>query len=41
MSNDTKWIVGAALVLAGLLSAQIAGVNVGVATLASTTCEPT
>ena len=27
MSNDTKWIVGAALVLAGLLSAQIAGVN--------------
>ena len=30
MSNDTKWIVGAALVLAGLLSAQIAGVNVGV-----------
>ena len=30
MSNDTKWIVGTALVLAGLLSAQIAGVNVGV-----------
>ena len=28
MSNDTKWIVGTALVLAGLLSAQIAGVNV-------------
>ena len=27
MSNDTKWIVGTALVLAGLLSAQIAGVN--------------
>ena len=27
MSNDTKWIVGAAVVLAGLLSAQIAGVN--------------
>ena len=27
MSNDTKWTVGAALVLAGLLSAQIAGVN--------------
>ena len=27
MSNDTKWIVGTAVVLAGLLSAQIAGVN--------------
>ena len=27
MSSDTKWIVGTALVLAGLLSAQIAGVN--------------
>ena len=31
MSNDTKWIIGtiisAALVVAGLLSAQIAGVN--------------
>ena len=27
MSNDTKWIIGTALVLAGLLSAQIAGVN--------------
>ena len=27
MSNDTKWTVGTALVLAGLLSAQIAGVN--------------
>ena len=27
VSNDTKWIVGAAVVLAGLLSAQIAGVN--------------
>ena len=27
MSNDTKWLVGTAVVLAGLLSAQIAGVN--------------
>ena len=27
MSNDTKWIVGTALVLAGLLSTQIVGVN--------------
>ena len=27
MSNDTKWIVGTAVVLTGLLSAQIAGVN--------------
>ena len=27
MSNDTKWTVGTAMVLAGLLSAQIAGVN--------------
>ena len=30
MSNDTKWIVGTAVVLAGLLSAQIAGVSSGV-----------
>ena len=27
MSNDTKWIIGTLVVLAGLLSAQIAGVN--------------
>ena len=27
MTNDTKWIIGAVVVLAGLLSAQIAGVN--------------
>ena len=27
MSNDTKWIIGTAVVLGGLLSAQIAGVN--------------
>ena len=27
MSNDTKWLVGTGVVLAGLLSAQIAGVN--------------
>ena len=27
MSNDTKWIVATAVALAGLLSAQIAGVN--------------
>ncbi|MCY4510641.1 MAG: hypothetical protein OXG35_27330 [Acidobacteria bacterium] len=27
MSNGTKWIVGTAVVLTGLLSAQIAGVN--------------
>ena len=27
MSNDTKWLVGTGIVLAGLLSAQIAGVN--------------
>ena len=35
MSNDTKWIVGTALVLAGLLSAQIAGVNARIDDLAS------
>ncbi len=27
MSNDTKWIIGTVVVLAGLTSAQIAGVN--------------
>ena len=27
MSSDTKWIIGTVVVLAGLLSAQIAGVN--------------
>ena len=27
MSNDTKWIIGTVVVLAGLLVAQIAGVN--------------
>ena len=27
MNSDTKWIIGTAVVLAGLLSAQIAGVN--------------
>ena len=27
MSNDTKWIIGTAVILGGLLSAQIAGVN--------------
>ena len=27
MSTDTKWIIGTVVVLAGLLSAQIAGVN--------------
>ena len=27
MSSDTKWTVGTAMVLAGLLSAQIVGVN--------------
>ena len=27
MTNDTKWIIGTVVVLAGLLSAQIAGVN--------------
>ena len=27
MSNDAKWIIGTILVVAGLLSAQIAGVN--------------
>ena len=27
MNSDTKWIVGTVVVLAGLLSAQIAGVN--------------
>ena len=27
MSNDTKWLIGTAVVLTGLLSAQIAGVN--------------
>ena len=27
MSTDTKWIIGTIIVLAGLLSAQIAGVN--------------
>ena len=27
MSNDTKWIIGTVVVLVGLLSAQIAGVN--------------
>ena len=27
MTNDTKWIIGTIVVLAGLLSAQIAGVN--------------
>ena len=27
MSNDTKWIIGTLVVLVGLLSAQIAGVN--------------
>ena len=27
MSNDTRWIIGTAVVLGGLLSAQIAGVN--------------
>ena len=27
MSNDTKWIIGTLVVLAGLLSAQSAGVN--------------
>ena len=27
MSNDTKWIVATAVALAGLLSAQIAGVD--------------
>ena len=27
MSNDTTWIIGTLVVLAGLLSAQIAGVN--------------
>ena len=27
MSNDAKWIIGTLVVLAGLLSAQIAGVN--------------
>ena len=27
MSNDTKWTIGTVVVLVGLLSAQIAGVN--------------
>ena len=27
MSNDTKWLIGTGVVLAGLLSAQILGVN--------------
>ena len=27
MNSDTKWIIGTVVVLAGLLSAQIAGVN--------------
>ncbi|MCY3846455.1 MAG: hypothetical protein OXH69_23265 [Acidobacteria bacterium] len=27
MSTDTKWIIGTVVVLAGLLSAQIGGVN--------------
>ena len=27
MSNDTKWIIGTAVALGGLLSAQITGVN--------------
>ena len=27
MTNDTKWIIGTVIVLAGLLTAQIAGVN--------------
>ena len=27
MSNDTKWVIGTVVLLAGLLSAQIAGVN--------------
>ena len=27
MTNDTRWIIGTVVVLAGLLSAQIAGVN--------------
>jgi outer membrane murein-binding lipoprotein Lpp len=29
MSSDTKWIIGTVVVLAGLLSAQISGVNAG------------
>ena len=47
MSNDTKWIIGTALVLAGPLSGQIAGVNTRVddlqvdLTTPSTTCGPT
>ena len=27
MNSDTKWIIGTVVVLAGLLSGQIAGVN--------------
>ena len=27
MTNDTKWIIGTVIVLAGLLAAQVAGVN--------------
>jgi outer membrane murein-binding lipoprotein Lpp len=29
VNSDTKWIIGTVVVLAGLLSAQISGVNAG------------
>ena len=49
MNSDTKWIIGTAVVLAGLLSAQIAGVNARIDDVhariddvhaASATCTP-